>query len=514
MADMVLGLDVGTTGVKAAAFGLGSPRRHVAIREYPLLTTAPGEAVQDPGVVLAACREALRACAAEVAGDEVVAVSVSAAMHGLLALDDRQRPLTPLLTWADARAAGEAQSLLRSGRAAALAAATGTPVHPMTPLAKLRWFARHDAATWAAARWWIGLKELVLLWLTGELVTELSSASGTGLLDRSTRTWSTEAMAWCGIDPDRLPPILPTTACRTLSAAAAGEVGLPAGTPVAVGAADGPLGNAGTGALDPGVAGLSVGTSGAIRLATDDPPAELGGALFCYALTDRTWVVGGAVSNAGSVMRWAAPALAAGPGGPDGAGPSGGHATDAVLEEAAAVPAGSDGLVMLPYLLPERAPLWDPHLAGAYLGLRPTHTRAHLARAAVEGVCLQLRAVLDRLDAVLPVDTVRATGGALRSALWRDTLAATLGRPVHVVAEAEGTALGAAALGLVALGRSPTLGEAVAQLSGGTGEPPAAIVPDAQAVATYERLNASVPGLIGALGHAAAVIAADRPTPT
>src|SRR6185295_7427692 len=146
-----------------------------------------------------------------------------------------------------------------------------------------------------------------------------------------------------------------------LAAAPARQIGLPAGTPVAVGAADGPLGNLGTGALAPGIAGLSVGTSGAIRMAVDGPRVDHHQTLFCYALTDDVWVVGGAVSNGGGVVRWAGRSLV-----PDVAAVG---SDAAVLELAASVPAGCEGLVMLPYLVAERAPLWDPDLPGAVLGL-------------------------------------------------------------------------------------------------------------------------------------------------
>ena len=499
-AQVIIGLDVGTTDVKAAAFGLGSSWRAIAYREYPLLAPSPGQAVQDPAVLLTACGEALAECVALAGHAEVVAISVGAAMHGLMALDGELRPLTPLITWADARAREQARALRTSGQAGELHALTGAPVHPMTPLTKLLWFAHHDPDTWANARWWIGLKDYVLTWLTGRLVTELSSASGTGLLDMSTRTWSPQALELCGLDAERLPPILPTTAALALAAPAARAVGLAAGTPVVVGAGDGPLGNLGTGAISPGIAGLSLGTSGAVRMAVSEPRVDAERTLFCYALTDALWVVGGAISNGGSAMRWAGGALA-----PDVQAAAGDQGPDAaVLTLAASVPAGCDGLVMLPYLVAERAPLWDPDLPGAYLGLRRGHTRAHLVRAATEGVCLQMRTILDQLDAVTPVDSVRVTGGVFRSALWREVTAAMLGRSIDVVGNAEGTALGAAALGLFGLGSSPSLADAVAELS--ASGPPEAVDADPQLVATYERLRASVPELIDALGAVAKLL--------
>jgi gluconokinase len=498
-APVVVGLDVGTTGVKAAAFGLGSSWERVAIREYPLLEPVPGEQVQDPDAIVAATTQALADCVAQCQDGQVVGISVSAGMHGLIALDAGLRPLTPLITWADGRARDEARSLHQTGLARELHATTGAPVHPMTPLTKLMWFARHDPATWAAARWWVGLKDYVLLWLTGRLVTELSSASGTGLLDMSTRGWSRLALEVSGVTADHLPEILPTTATLTLAPATAHAVGLAQGTPVVVGAADGPLANVGTGALTRGIAGLSLGTSGAVRAAVDDPRVDDGGTLFCYALTESKWVVGGAISNGASVVRWLAASLL-----PDVSAAAGGGEIDrAVMELANTVPVASEGLVMLPYLLPERAPLWDPDLPGAYVGLRRHHTRAHLVRATIEGVCLQMRLILDALDEVEPVTSVRATGGAFRSPLWCQVMAAILDRPFAVMEGAEGTALGAAALGLVALGCTTTLGEALARLSQAATPEPRAVDSDPLVVAAYDALRRSVPTLVGELDRVA-----------
>jgi gluconokinase len=477
--ERIIGVDVGTTGVKVAGFALGSSGRRVAIREYPLVEPAPGQEVQDPDKILAATASAMTECIGGGHGADILAVSLSAAMHGLLALDADKRPLTPLITWADGRASAEARELQRSPEADELRTRTGIPVHPMTPLSKLVWFARHEPEIWKAARWWVGLKDYLLVWLTGTLATDLSSASGTGLLDLSTRGWSPLAVEICGLSVDRLPPILPTTATLSVAPTAAAQMGL------------------GTGAMQSGAACLSLGTSGALRMTTNGPQRDELGVLFSYALTDQVWVVGRAISNGASVLRWAGGSLA-----PDvvaGAGASG--PDEAVLELAATVEAGSDGLVMLPFLVAERSPLWGPDLHGAYLGLRRDHTRAHLLRAAVEGVCIQMRVVLDRLDSVAPVTSVKATGGAFRSRLWREVMAAALDLPLHVVEGAEGTALGAAALGLFALGRASTLSDAVAQLAGPDELQPAPVVVTRDLVATYARLRAALPELVDAIAR-------------
>jgi gluconokinase len=227
------------------------------------------------------------------------------------------------------------------------------------------------------------------------------------------------------------------------------------------------------------------------------PVVDHSGGLFCYALTDDAWVVGGAVSNGGIAIRWARDVFGRG------------GSTDAeLLELAASVPPGSDGLVMFPYLLAERAPLWDPTLTGAFLGLRHSHTRGHFIRAVVEGVALQLWTIVDELDGVVPVTQIRATGGVFRSRVWREVMAGVLGHPVTVTGGAEGSALGAAALGLTALGRAGSLAEALEALSpglmAGDGER-VAVKPSDGAV--YGALRAGFPRLLDSYAALSSVLA-------
>lgn len=456
---MIIGVDVGTTAVKVAAFGIdaGTGARAAAQQEYPLDQPEPGWQVQNPRILLAAVDQALAEVVADLDGCEVLGLSVSTAMHGLVGLDERFRPQTPVITWADSRAGTEA-AWLRANGGVELLHRSGTPVHAMSPLSKLMWFSRNEPDQAARISWWASLKDLVLHHLTDQLVTDLSIASGTGLLDVHTRTWHPAALELAGITADQVPEVLATTTVLELSAAAAARVGLTGGVPVVIGAADGPLGNLGTGAIVPGVAGLSVGTSGAVRMAVPEPTFDAAGRLFCYALTDDLWVSGGAVSNGGIAMRWAgevfAPALAAEP-----------DADAALLARAARVPAGSDGLVMLPYLLSERAPL-DPDLPGAYLGVRRHHTADHFIRATLEGVCLQIASITDALEEVGPVTAIRATGTPFRSGLWRTVMAAVTDRPLTVASDTGGTALGAAALAAYALGVRDNLPAALAAVGG------------------------------------------------
>ncbi|GAB1641206.1 gluconokinase [Krasilnikovia sp. MM14-A1259] len=482
--DVVLGIDTGTTATKAVTAGPGGEVRARAGVHYPLSVPAPGRAELDPGALGAAAVRALTDVARQARdrGDRVVAVSLSAFLHGLVAMDAGGRPLGPLITWADGRAAAQCDAIAAAGHARELQARTGTPVHPMSPLAKLAWWRDTQPATLHDTPRWGGAKETVLGVLAGgPALVDLSIASGTGLYDIHRRRWDPTALEIAGVRAGQLAEVVATTHRLTLRPDVAAAAGLPPATPLIVGAADGPLANLGAGATAPGAAAVSLGTSGAIRTAVRAPAVDRAGRLFCYALTEDRWVIGGAVNNAGSVVRWAGQALTGRPGEQM---PTDADLRDAaLLAEAGGVPAGSDGLICLPYLLGERAPWWRSGLRGAYLGLRREHGRGHLVRAAVEGVCQQLALVRDTCtDEGVTITEVRATGGALASPVWASVLAATLDLPVAVADTAGGTALGACLLGWYALGALPDLDRAAELV--GTAEPTR---PDPDAAALYRR---------------------------
>jgi gluconokinase len=490
---VVLGVDIGTTAAKAVAFDAAGRELGNGQAGYPLLEPEPGQAVQDPAAVVDGVLAAIRAAAtaAAASGVRIAALSLSSAMHSLLALDGDGRPLTPLVTWGDMRAADQADRL--RAEHPELHDRTGAPLHPQTPLTKLVWFAEREPATFAAARRWVGIKELALHRLTGTCAVDHSVASGTGLLNLEHLDWDDEALALAGIDRARLAPLVPTTERLSLSAAAAAEVGLDAGLPVIAGAGDGPLANVGVGAVRPGVGACSIGTSAALRLMVARPAIDPQRRAFSYALAPERWVVGGAINNGGVVLRWAGEALA-----PD----LGEHPEEQLLALAGEVPAGSAGLIMLPYLLSERAPHWSALARGAYVGLTRHHRRGHLVRAAIEGVCQQLALVLAALrDAGNEVREVRATGGFARSALWRQMLADVLGMAVGYPAGHEGSAFGAALLGMQALGIVESI-----DVAGELVRIHEVVEPDPAAAATYAELLPVFAELYDALGPAFAAL--------
>ena len=474
---VVLGVDVGTTSTKVVAFNARGVPRAEGAADYPLLEPHPGHAVQDPEAILAAVVAAVREAAqeAKAGGARVAGLSFSTAMHSLLALDEAGRPTTPSIIWADTRAASQSERLRAGPLGLGLHQRTGTPVHPMSPLTKLMWFREQEPAVFAAAWKWVGIKDYVFHHLTGEYVMDHSSASGTGLMRLSTLDWDPEALEVAGIDADRLPRLVPSTYVSALSAGAAAELGLAPETPVVAGGGDGPLANLGLGAVRTGVAACSIGTSGAIRVAVERPTVDPLGRVFCYALTPGRWVVGGAITNGGVVLQWAEKALT-----PD----LGEHVETALLELVASVPAGSNGLIMLPYLLSERAPHWSALARGAYVGLTNAHGRAHLVRAALEGVCMQLALVLHSVEAAgNEIREIRATGGFARSPEWRQMLADALDVEIGFPKGHEGSSLGAALVGMEALGLVESI-EVAADLA----SIESVVHPKPSAAATYRAL--------------------------
>ena len=441
---VVVGVDVGTTSTKAGVYDAEAREHHVVRLGYPLHAPEPGRAEQDADDVAEAALAAL-AEAVRVARDDdrdVAAVVLSTPMHGLVGLDGDARPVTPLLTWGDGRAGGQARHLREHHRD--VYDRTGTPLHPMSPLAKLRWYAEASADVVDEVATWSTHKEHLLHRLTGRLLVDEASASATGLLALDGRTWDAGALDLAHVDADRLADVVTCDhVVDGLRPEVAHRLRLPTSTPVVVGATDGVLAQLGVGArADDHVGVVNVGTSGALRVTSARPDTDPLMRTFCYAGPDGSHVVGGAISNGGLWLRWLREQVL-----DERLG------FDELTARAAAVPPGADGVVILPWLAGERAPRWLPGLTGQVHGLRHEHGLGHLVRAGMEGVCHQLALVRDAMaDDGLTVGRVTATGGFTGSPVWVQTLADVLGVPVEVPRVDEAVALGAALLGLRAVG--------------------------------------------------------------
>lgn len=448
---LVISIDIGTTSTKTLAVDYAGKIRGSHSIGYPLLTPQAGYAEQDPDAIT----EAVVECVARLMekcglrADDIACVSFSSANHSLIVMDKEGRALTPVITWADLRSAAQAERLRGDGSGLQAYLRTGTPIHPMSPLVKLIWMREERPELFRAAYRYIGIKEYVLYKLFGEYVTEYSMASATGLFSHRTLAWDAGSLELAGIREEQLPRLEPTTHRLTgLRRAYAERMGLSADTPFVLGGQDGVLANLGIGAVTPGVAAVTVGTSSAVRTAVEKPLLEPEGRLFCYALTENCWMIGGPSNNGAIVAQWTAERLF--PGQP----------LEEVLPRAASVPAGANGLFFLPLLAGERAPFWDGSAKGVMFGLTLAHHETHMLRAAMEGVMFQIAGIVSLMKQCGNEATeIRASGGFARSAVWCQMMADMLGVPVTVPESVESSGLGAAQLGLYAMegGKGPLL---------------------------------------------------------
>ena len=497
--ETVLGLDLGTTGVKAALFTPTGAVIASATRGYALQHPQPGWAEQDPSDWWQATRDAIRACLAAAPEATVRGVGISGQMHGAVLLDDRFQVVRPCIIWADQRTQAECDEITRRVGQARLIDLVSNPALPGFTAPKILWVRNHEPERWARVRRVLLPKDWLRFMLTREIAQEISDAAGTCLLDVTRGQWSAETLAALDLSPDLFPPIVGSAdVAGRVSSDAAALTGLPAGIPVAGGGADNACAAVGAGIVAPGQSLVSIGTSGVVLAYSATPVVDRSGPVprvhtFTHALPDA-WYLMAVTQGAGLSLRWARDhiardAIAA-------AHAAGDDPYDLLMREAAVIAAGSDGLLFLPYLQGERTPILDSRARGGWIGLTAAHTRGHLIRAVLEGVAFSLCEGLDVLRASgVAITELRATGGGARSPLWRQILADTFDLPITPLATEEGPVLGAANLASVAAGIFPTVAEACAE-SVRLGDP---VLPDPVTARRYARLYPLYQGLYPAL---------------
>jgi len=452
--DYMIGVDLGTTSTKVVLFDMKGQAQAYANNPYPLYQDTPDMAEEDPEeifeAVIAGLTEVMRK--GKVKPDELKGVSFSAAMHSLILMDKNDKPITRVITWADNRASEYAEQLKQNGIGAQLFANTGVPTHPMSPMVKLLWLKAEHADLFNQATHFIGIKDYILFRLFGEYVQDYSLANATGLFNIFNMDWDDQALSVTGVTRDQLPRLVDTEyQLKGMAPSYATVTGIDPQTPFILGASDGTLSNLGVNAIDPGVLAVTIGTSGAVRVVVDKPVVDPQGRLFTYYLDKDMWVVGGPVNNGGIVFRWVRDQLFA----PEKitAEQMQVDSYEILTDIAAKIPAGADGLLFHPYLGGERAPIWDANARGSFFGLTRQHTRAHMVRAALEGIVFNLYMVMLMIEGIAgKPKAIQATGGFARSELWRQMLADIFEQEVNIPESFESSALGAAVLGMKSLG--------------------------------------------------------------
>ncbi len=357
--ELVIGLDLGTTSVKAVMFNRNGKliaEAEEMIRSY---YPQPEWVEQNPREIeksaVATIRDVVQKSGAN--KNEILAIGISCAMHSLICVDEQFEPLSQMLIWADGRASQQADHMLQTtGRDIYLK--TGTPIHPMSPFLKLVWMKETHYEPYLQADYFMSMKEYLLLKWFGTRVIDYSMASASGLMNLTTLDWDTEALEMVGVERKQLSAIVPPTEALTgLKHQLAEEMGLHSEIPVVIGAADGQLANLGSGAINPGEVAISVGTSGAIRQFIQGARISEKQDTFSYAFTKNTSIIGGPTNNGGIALQWLKDLLNF----------EGSH--EELISSAARVEPGADGIIFLPYVNGERAPLWNRRAKGNFYGL-------------------------------------------------------------------------------------------------------------------------------------------------
>ena len=464
--ELILSHDLGTTGDKATLFRSDGTLVAATLASYPTSYPKPGWAEQDAdGYWNAFCRSTRELLAA--AGctpREIGVVSFSGQMMAALPVDTRGDPLRPSIIWADQRATAEAAELARRVPPHRIYALTGHRVSASYSAAKIMWIRRNEPDVYRRAAKFLHAKDFVVGRLTGRMCTDYSDASGMNLLDIGALRWSDEMLAAAEISPALLPDLFESTeVVGKVTVEAAAASGLAEGTPVAIGGGDGACATCGAGVVAEGDFYICLGTSAWMATASRTPLFDPGERTFTFCHFKRgLFFPCGSMQAAGGSLAWFMDAFPA----PQKAGASDDpDRYETANREASGVPAGSEGLLFLPYLMGERSPWWNSRARGSFVGLSMRHGRSHLLRAVMEGVALNMRVIADAFRELgREYDEIRMLGGGARSAAWRQIFADVLETPIATLNfMEEATSLGAAIAGGVAIGVFPGI-EAAARI--------------------------------------------------
>lgn len=458
-----LGIDVGTTGTRAVLVDAAGAVHAAATAEHgPIEMQRPSWAEQNTRDWWQASKSAISELLGNttIERDSIAGIGVAGQMHGLVLLDSEGQVLGNSIIWCDQRS--QEQTAFIQERIGLQKVIEHTCNPPLTGFTapKLIWVREHRTELYEKSRMMQLPKDYIRFCLTSEYATDLSDASGTGLFNVAQRCWSREMISSLGFETSLFPPAYESTAVvGKITATAAQQTGLRAGTPVVAGAGDQAAGGVGTGVVKAGLISATIGTSGVVFASSESPVTDRAGRIhtFCHAVPG-SWHVMGVTQGAGLSLRWFRDNFF----GEDL--DSSCDPYEVLCESASTAPAGAGGALFLPYLMGERTPHLDPKARGGWIGLTAAHTRGHLVRAILEGVAFSLRDTLEIFRQLgISAEQIRLSGGGSRSPLWREIMASVFETPVVQLRNSDGAAYGAALLAMVGTGHFATVAEACAQ---------------------------------------------------
>ena len=442
-----IAIDIGTTNCKAIK--INERGKLITNHHLPVVSTKDDNGCfeQDPELIFLSVMDLLKKTIGR-EGNNIACISFSAAMHSIMAIDVNGKRLSNAIIWADTRSKKYAQYLKEQKVGERIHRQNGTPIHAMSPLSKIIWFKNEKKEIFQKTFKFISIKEYIFYRLTGKYIVDEGIASSTGLYDIYNHCWFDEALEIAGIDNSRLSEVVPATHIeKDLLPEMVVKYPFLKGQILVCGGNDGCLANLGCGALYDKQAALSIGTSGAIRLAEYNPEKVKLYPLFRYLLTRDLYVTGGPTNNGGIVIDWFAKNFLGLPIDSD-------ENFQRVMEKAAEAEAGSEGVYFLPYLLGERATIWNADATGSFYGLKIKHDQSHLTRAVIEGISFNLMQILDAIENTGKiVDEVIVTGVITKSSWWMQLLADIFGKKIILNEPVDASAMGAAMIGMLATGK-------------------------------------------------------------
>jgi gluconokinase len=440
----IIAVDIGTTHCKCIITNEKGTVIGAQKSSYPSYSDATGKHEQNADDIYDAVIDLLNK-SVNTLNIDISCVAFSSAMHGIMAVDAIGRPLTNIITWADTRSNAFAQQLKLQGKADDLYHATGTPVHPMSPLCKIMWMQQNMADIVAKTQKFISVKEYIFYKLFGVYVVDYSIASATGLFNIHTRKWNAASLQAAGIAADHLSMPVVITHHEIFTAKQHALSGVFINIPFVIGSSDGCTAQLGSGALAANEACITIGTSGAVRRFIYAPETDALQRTFTYVFTDELYLCGGATNNGGNTLSWVASFLWDDVAQDDALFKN-------IIALAATAPAGCDGLQFVPYIYGERAPVWDAEAKGSFINVTHLHTRKHFARAVIEGVLYNLHTIFLSLPGVEKIDTLYANGGFLENPFIAQLVKDIFGMNVKLQQDSDASALGAAYIGMAYLG--------------------------------------------------------------
>lgn len=438
----IIGIDIGTTATKGVLYDLEGRVISSVSQSYPLIQKKLGQAEENPKVIFDVVEKIIKVLAEKVQ-ENIAAISWSSQMHSLIGLGRDNELLTNSITWADNRCAQVVEKAKKIGLAQKIYQRTGMPMHPMAPIYKLMWLKQSNSDLFYQVQKWMGIKEYIIFRLTGKLLTDTTMAAGTGMLNLKTLDWDQGLLKDAEINVDNLPNLAsPTTIVGSVKAEYVQKLGININTKIILGASDGYLSTIGVGVVDENHFALNVGTSGAVRTISKSVQIDKDARYFCYPADKKHYLLGGPVNNGGIVLDWARKTLL------DKAA-----SIEDILRLAKKVPAGSQGLIFLPYLGGERAPIWDANARGSFVGLTRQHTKSEMARAVIEGIIFNLYdAATGLIESTKKPAAINATGGFLQSNFVRQMCADIFNVPIITMKEQHSGTFAAMFLARQALG--------------------------------------------------------------